>query len=342
MISTSEKLQSSDSFYSSFSETMAPYQAFDSQGSPKQLSPKSSSLEIVSVSKESHNMSKPVAGGGTPFRREWQTAGTHTIQAPTIRVIHIFAPKVIKTDVANFRSTVQKLTGRNTRKSQRRARTKTVSKVIVPNQGCAVMGGSQGCASFAGPQLWDQESSQKEVLQGLVVDACGSDHLHRSNSRESTSFSLESNTSNDTTDLSSPSELSFPQCCFTQDTEQQYSLDAIPAPFFGSVGSDMVQTCFADSSPTFSNTSSHGSVRNLENGFQLPHVMDSSMSLLSFEADISESGLGSSLLSDFPFLNPLGGTSSGGSLYELMPQQYCRLSAVHQPFQGSGAFFESI
>jgi hypothetical protein len=57
-----------------------------------------------------------------------------TMLAPTIRVIHIFAPKIIKTDVANFRSTVQRLTGRPRKESsstggrpQRRARTKTVA-----------------------------------------------------------------------------------------------------------------------------------------------------------------------------------------------------------------------
>ncbi|GFY99815.1 VQ motif-containing protein [Actinidia rufa] len=43
---------------------------------------------------------------------------------PKIRIIHIFAPEIIKTDVANFRELVQRLTGKptegNTKKRPRR------------------------------------------------------------------------------------------------------------------------------------------------------------------------------------------------------------------------------
>lgn len=294
-------------------------------------------MEMLSVSKDSHNVGKPAVGGGAPFRRDWQAAGTQAMQAPTIRVIHIFAPKIIKTDVANFRSTVQKLTGKSTRKSQRRARTKTVSDVVA-EQDCALMAASQGCASLAGQPQWDQETAQKEVLQRLVVDACGTDHLHRSNSGESTTFSMESNTSNDTADLSSPSDFTFPSCTYLQGTQAHYSLGAIPAPFFGSLVSDMVQPSFPVSSPTFSHPSSHGSVGMLDNALQLPPVMDNSFP--SFEVDTVETALGPSLLSDVPFSSSLGGAFSGGGLYDLMhQQQYCRLSAVHQSFQG-GAFFD--
>ncbi|XP_059428732.1 VQ motif-containing protein 17 [Corylus avellana] len=35
---------------------------------------------------------------------------------PKIRIIHIFAPEIIKTDVANFRELVQRLTGKPTEK----------------------------------------------------------------------------------------------------------------------------------------------------------------------------------------------------------------------------------
>ncbi|XWS43238.1 hypothetical protein CRYUN_Cryun16bG0085500 [Craigia yunnanensis] len=35
-----------------------------------------------------------------------------TISKPKIRIIHIFAPEIIKTDVANFRELVQRLTGK--------------------------------------------------------------------------------------------------------------------------------------------------------------------------------------------------------------------------------------
>ncbi|KAF5747723.1 putative VQ motif-containing protein [Tripterygium wilfordii] len=43
---------------------------------------------------------------------------SHTIskaeKPPKIRIIHIFAPEIIKTDVANFRELVQRLTGKPT------------------------------------------------------------------------------------------------------------------------------------------------------------------------------------------------------------------------------------
>ncbi|KAJ6316745.1 hypothetical protein OIU78_019928 [Salix suchowensis] len=55
---------------------------------------------------------------------------SHTIAKvkPKIRIIHIFAPEIIKTDVANFRELVQRLTGKPTgqkggcRQKPRRAR----------------------------------------------------------------------------------------------------------------------------------------------------------------------------------------------------------------------------
>ena len=37
---------------------------------------------------------------------------SQTISKPKIRIIHIFTPEIIKTDVANFRELVQKLTGK--------------------------------------------------------------------------------------------------------------------------------------------------------------------------------------------------------------------------------------
>ncbi|KAL5545465.1 hypothetical protein UlMin_005152 [Ulmus minor] len=39
---------------------------------------------------------------------------------PKIRIIHIFAPEIIKTDVANFRELVQRLTGKPTEKDCKR------------------------------------------------------------------------------------------------------------------------------------------------------------------------------------------------------------------------------
>ncbi|CAN4080459.1 unnamed protein product [Withania somnifera] len=47
---------------------------------------------------------------------------SHTISKlkPKIRIIHIIAPEIIKTDVVNFRDLVQRLTGKNATQSQRK------------------------------------------------------------------------------------------------------------------------------------------------------------------------------------------------------------------------------
>ncbi|KAG8371859.1 hypothetical protein BUALT_Bualt12G0006800 [Buddleja alternifolia] len=48
---------------------------------------------------------------------------------PKIRIIHIFAPEIIKTDAANFRELVQRLTGKPTDE-----KTKNVSRVSVKKE----------------------------------------------------------------------------------------------------------------------------------------------------------------------------------------------------------------
>ncbi|KAJ8570492.1 hypothetical protein K7X08_037464 [Anisodus acutangulus] len=58
---------------------------------------------------------------------------------PKIRIIHIFAPEIIKTDVENFRELVQRLTGKpseikkNNKNIKKRPRIST-SKKLVPNK----------------------------------------------------------------------------------------------------------------------------------------------------------------------------------------------------------------
>lgn len=44
---------------------------------------------------------------------------TITKDKPKIRIIHIFAPEIIKTDVSNFRELVQRLTGKPTHQDQK-------------------------------------------------------------------------------------------------------------------------------------------------------------------------------------------------------------------------------
>lgn len=48
---------------------------------------------------------------------------------PKIRIIHIFAPEIIKTDVANFRELVQRLTGKPS-ETKKRSRISSTKKLI--------------------------------------------------------------------------------------------------------------------------------------------------------------------------------------------------------------------
>ncbi|KAH7660364.1 VQ domain-containing protein [Dioscorea alata] len=51
---------------------------------------------------------------GSKMKVGMHLQGSHTILKvkPKIRIVHIFAPEIIKTDAANFRELVQKLTGK--------------------------------------------------------------------------------------------------------------------------------------------------------------------------------------------------------------------------------------
>ncbi|KAG9456683.1 hypothetical protein H6P81_001191 [Aristolochia fimbriata] len=79
---------------------------------PPRLCESKSTPSCLAVRKDSHLVSK---------------------QAPKVRIVHIFAPEIIKTDVANFRELVQRLTGkpvgRQTGKSKgRKSRCKPTSE----------------------------------------------------------------------------------------------------------------------------------------------------------------------------------------------------------------------
>jgi hypothetical protein len=293
------------------SSSMAPYHAVDSHGVPKQRPAK----ETLSVRKDAHNAAKPAAP--PPQRRDWQ-AFSATVK-PTIRVIHIFAPKVIKTDMANFRSTVQKLTGRSTKKRGRR--TNAAALLPVP----------PSHNTFTSGLLYDQERrSHEEVLQRLVGDACGTNNnnnnnmitplLARSNSVESSTYSLDSG-SDSNESLPSPTDsFSF----YVPHRESAYSLSEIPAPFF-------------DTSPCYNTTfASHSGGL----GLQLPTPVMESM--LSFDIDnlvSSDTTVGSD--APFPVLAS-GGSSGAGGLYDMLSvQHHCRLSVQPATFQG-GNFFEMI
>ncbi|KAK3227223.1 hypothetical protein Dsin_007085 [Dipteronia sinensis] len=61
---------------------------------------------------------------------------TITKAKPKIRIIHIFAPEIIKTDVANFRELVQRLTGKPTHQDLQKGTCKKIrSSRTIPKRG---------------------------------------------------------------------------------------------------------------------------------------------------------------------------------------------------------------
>lgn len=318
---------------------MAPYHAvLDNQGTPTQRPP------ALGVRKDVPNAA-PKPAAPTP-RRDWQagtaaTSANPPRQAPTIRVIHIFAPKVIKTDTENFRSTVQKLTGRSTKKRGRSARTQTQSgedALQVQTHPPPAMEAPAG--AYAG--LWDQQErrSPEQVLHQLVGDACGvTVPVLRSSSVESSTYSLDSgNLSSDSNETSAhgvPSPTAADSFSFyVPHRESAYSLSEIPAPFFGL---DMHPSCYNHSAPVFG---VHGGADPHGLGLQLPTPVMESM--LGFDVDtLGPLPLPSDSGSDIAPFSMCGG-SSGGGLYDILSvQQHCRLSVQQPSFQG-GNFFEMI
>jgi len=58
------------------------------------------------------------------------------IIAPKIRVVYVYEPKIIKTDPQNFRSLVQKLTGKPTKEKQRHTNSKSPSSELISAETC--------------------------------------------------------------------------------------------------------------------------------------------------------------------------------------------------------------
>ncbi|XP_024398395.1 uncharacterized protein [Physcomitrium patens] len=286
----------------------------------------------MGLNKNSHGIGKPAYCGGSsaPTGRHWHPAP----QPPHIRVIHIFAPKVIQTDVANFKSTVQKLTGKSRKKSGRRSQSKQPNDSVVANPSTAVAGNSihQDAGSFM---------DQLNAHEMRRFYGSGADPLVRSNNEDSTTYSLDScntfsidsgNTvSNiDAGDFPSPTDGSVSNCTF-QPRETPYALSEILAPFFGA---DMIShPSFNDPSPMLSHHGLDSAWVPETSTSHVPPMMDTTMSsMLGIDMDI-----GSDPLPEHPFAS-LTSSLSGG-LYDMMPGQHCRLS-VHRPLQGS--IFESI
>lgn len=247
------------------------------------------------------NAGKPAS---PPFRgRDLQSAMQH---APTIRVIHIFAPKVIKTDVANFRSTVQKLTGRGKTKSRRSSRPSNKEQ---PELSEPVVHAAPAAGLF-----WDQQAE----LQRMVGDACG-DHLMRCDSVDSATYSLDSGNTDSTSAGTSTSPHTMDHhhggFSFYPQRETPYSLSEIPAPFFGGE----MPSC---SVPHFGMINSHPLM-----GLPTSHLMDQPL-------------FDEGLIAPLPMFSnaPCNSSSSSGSLFDLMPHQHCR-SSVQSPYQGTNSIF---
>ncbi|KAJ4972200.1 hypothetical protein NE237_005299 [Protea cynaroides] len=85
---------------------------------------------------------------------------------PKIRIVHIFAPEIIKTDAANFRELVQRLTGKPTDyKSSNKKKAKSVSREeslkssFKPTKTRDIQDGSQRIKEEEEREMWRGENS---------------------------------------------------------------------------------------------------------------------------------------------------------------------------------------
>ncbi|KAD6119739.1 hypothetical protein E3N88_11010 [Mikania micrantha] len=83
---------------------------------------------------------------------------------PKIRIIHIFAPEIIKTDVANFRELVQRLTGKPTEKKKLKTRKQSHKRSGFSSVGLEVRDKIKG-----EDDIWVGANSGGGFLGGLVI-----------------------------------------------------------------------------------------------------------------------------------------------------------------------------
>ncbi|KAI3806478.1 hypothetical protein L1987_22385 [Smallanthus sonchifolius] len=81
---------------------------------------------------------------------------------PKIRIIHIFAPEIIKTDVANFRELVQRLTGKPTEKKKLKTRKESHKRSSLSQVGLEVREKIKG-----EEDIWDGANSGGGFLGGF-------------------------------------------------------------------------------------------------------------------------------------------------------------------------------
>jgi len=91
---------------------------------------------------------------------------SHTISKtkPKIRIIHIFAPEIIKIDAENFRELVQKLTGKPSGEKKSFKKKTRVIEGISKNEGVREQESSRSTSSGSG--LSSEDCSRKELNNG--------------------------------------------------------------------------------------------------------------------------------------------------------------------------------
>ncbi|KAM3323303.1 hypothetical protein BC332_02797 [Capsicum chinense] len=103
---------------------------------------------------------------------------SHTISKlkPKIRIIHIIAPEIIKTDVENFRDLVQRLTGKNAAQVKGKRVKKERKKIDIessPQQDdqYIMMNMLQDTTTTTNYRMKEEESSTSEGIYGSVENS---------------------------------------------------------------------------------------------------------------------------------------------------------------------------
>ncbi|KAF8043786.1 hypothetical protein BT93_A1952 [Corymbia citriodora subsp. variegata] len=78
---------------------------------------------------------------------------------PKIRIIHIFAPEIIKTDVENFRELVQRLTGKPSERDGAKSKPRRIAKRVHPRTTAA----EKYSPPIATGVSWDAEDQEEEA-----------------------------------------------------------------------------------------------------------------------------------------------------------------------------------
>ncbi|XP_038906267.1 VQ motif-containing protein 25 [Benincasa hispida] len=107
---------------------------------------------------------------------------SHSISKPKpkIRIIHIFAPEIIKTDVANFRELVQRLTGKPATAEEKilpeeiQPETVAVASIAAAfDDRKTEMGGSGGCRRVVKKEDREEDEEEGEDEEEVLNDVVG-------------------------------------------------------------------------------------------------------------------------------------------------------------------------